>query len=229
MKYCRICARPRLTPIWKDQDGCQWYDCAACHCHSSDSKFATSDYNQHYYDTAVKNCGTVEDGKTHCISNCTWFDHHHERERKDFLDVGCLEGSAMMNMADLGWSVHGWDCNPASYREGCTTVTPFFAAHFFPQRYDAILCREVIEHVPGWRQFIVELTVALHRGGLLQIQTPQPMGEAHPIPYQKAHLQLFKPNMLLEELKPLGFKVWDARDWGMGFAYLLRLVDKPAE
>lgn len=171
--------------------------------------------------------GGFEGARAQIAANCSWFQHHAARKGMDFLDVGCLEGAAMTEMQALGWSVHGFDINPACARPGCTTIAPFFAAHLFPRRFDAIFCKDVIEHVPGWRQLLAEMTAALYKDGLLQLQTPTPWHEPHGIPYQPPHYHLFSKIALENAVRGLGYAIVDRRDWDMGQALMLRLADKP--
>jgi 2-polyprenyl-3-methyl-5-hydroxy-6-metoxy-1,4-benzoquinol methylase len=42
------------------------------------------------------------------------------------------------------------------------------------QRFDLVLCSEVIEHVPSSREFMVGLANAVRPGGILVLSTPQP-------------------------------------------------------
>lgn len=229
MKFCRVCSSAEIAPLWKDFGGDQWWRCGGCNSDSSDSTFQASQYDQRYLSESLTMTGGMEAAKEQVRSNCSWFDNYAGKPGRAFLDVGHLEGAALAVMQQGNWSVHGFDINPAAAVPGCTTIAPFFAAHFFPQRYDAILCKDVLEHVSGWRQLLVEMTAALNRDGLLQLQTPTPWHEPHGIPYQAAHLQLFSPKALESAVCRLGYTVLDRRFWDMGQALLLRLTDKPFE
>jgi 2-polyprenyl-3-methyl-5-hydroxy-6-metoxy-1,4-benzoquinol methylase len=115
-------------------------------------------------------------------------------------------------MHERGWHPHGFDINPAVARGRFPiTVAPAFNASFVPQ-VDALLCREVIEHVENWPEFLTELTRAVKPHGLLQVQTPMP-SEMHPNIYQEDHLQIFAPGILEAEISKRGFQIIESRRW----------------
>lgn len=161
-------------------------------------------------------------------TNADWFqDYRHYNgvpAAKDFLDVGHAEGAMLTAMQDRGWSVHGFDVSPDAHLGPHTTIAPHFQASLFPQRYAAVNCREVIEHVENWRQLLVEMYTALHRGGLLQVQTPRPWATPHPIPYQVGHLQVFTPIVLRYWLERLGFAVLDFQLYEAGQRWMCQKV-----
>jgi len=125
-------------------------------------------------------------------------------------------------MQALGWSVHGFDVVRPHYFGPHVTVAPCFSRWLFPRRYAAVLCREVLEHVPAPDLLLHELHGACVPGGLVQVQTPIPLGHAHGIPYQPAHLFLASPERLREMLYGAMLDVLDERHWDLGQAYLCR-------
>lgn len=157
-------------------------------------------------------------------SNLQWFVDWRVREDvgKDFLDVGCAEGTAMRGMAERGFSVHGFDVIPEAAQPGCSTIAPAFSAGLFPQRYHAVLCREVIEHVDHPMQMMTELAKVTAKGGFLQLQTPRPTQEFNAIGYQAAHICLLSPLFVRYWTEKLGFEIKDYRLWAQGQAWMCK-------
>jgi hypothetical protein len=234
MKWCKICGVCALKYLWSDAGRNLWFRCSTCGSDSSSAAYDPTHYSDTYLADALTKTGGFEAAKEQVRSNIEWFDHYKGHcGGLDFLDVGCLEGGAMAVAADHGWRVHGWDVMEAARRDGCTTIHPHFAASLFPQVYHAVLAKDVLEHVEGWRGFLSELTAVTARNGILQIQTPRPMDWNSPTCYQPAHLFVIYPAALERAVRDLGFTVLDRRQWDgtdtgpAGQALLLRLEDKP--
>jgi 2-polyprenyl-3-methyl-5-hydroxy-6-metoxy-1,4-benzoquinol methylase len=184
----------------------------------------STSYNREFLDHH-KNItgGTIQAALEIMRSNLDWFaDHRASMPGNSFLDVGHCEGSALYGMQERGFAVHGFDIIPECCLGTHTTIAPFFAASLFPQRYSAVMAREVIEHIDPWRQFLNELYDVTAQGGFCQIQTPRPTAKPNPIGHQERHLQLFSPYLLRAECERRGFRVVDFRLWNEGQAWLLR-------
>lgn len=212
-------------PWGNDQVG-NWSKCVVCGSDSSDLPYPDGLYNDEWVADEVNATGGMDARRLSVRSNCDWYPHYQNLcDGMDFLDVGCCDGAAMLEMASLGYRVHGFDVCKAAEQPGCTTISPFFAASLFPRQYDQVMCREVIEHVEGPRQFLVELVDVTKRGGLLQLQTPRPTNRDERIVYQRAHLQIYSPVMLERNFRELGLHVLDKRIWATGQCYLMRKID----
>lgn len=229
---CRICDGDEFLPLWHDGDGYEWWACLLCGSHVSTARYNPAVYSDEYLTTALVHTGGMEKAKEQVRSLVEWLDHHKEGcVGHDLLDVGCLEGAMLAVGQEHGWSIHGWDKIPAAHRPGCTTITPYFAAGFFGQQFDAVTCKDVIEHVEGFRAFLSELAAVTARGGLLLIQTPRPMAHYHPHAHQKSHLFIISLPALELAVLSLGFRVLDKRHWTAtetgpaGQAILLRKID----
>lgn len=224
MTHCKVCGEAALRPLWTDADGGDWSRCLACGSDSAHRSYAdvAEIYNAEYVAHQIKIAGDTVENRIHAMRpNLDWFvDYQDKAPGKDFLDIGHCEGTSLTGMQDRGWRVHGFDVNAASHFGPHTTIAPHFAASLFPQRYDAIMCREVIEHVENWRLLLSEAHKALDPGGLFQLQTPRPWYEPHPIPYQRGHLQLFTPSVVRWWLERCGFEVLDYRLWDYGQAWM---------
>lgn len=225
---CRLCRSPNTRPVpfaVPPEEGA-WFRCSACGSDSSDNSYSHEMYSQTYERTEVSATGSPEARDESIRSNLDWFDHHHQLgDAKTFLDVGCCDGAGLRGMSALGWSVHGFDVFPPSYMGPHVTVAPVFTRWLFPRRYAAILCREVIEHVPAPDFLLHEIHGATLPGGLVQIQTPMPASGYHGIPYQRAHLFIASYKRMRFMLNAAMLDIIDFREWteeAPGQAYLCR-------
>lgn len=223
INHCRLCGSDNISPLWKS-GGFQWHRCWQCACDSSEEVYNPTMYDANYLAAHHGKTGdnVQADLLRELTTNLDLFDKYKgELREHSFLDVGCNEGAALVGMRQRGWQAWGWDCNPHAAGENVVTH-PIFGASLFQRQFTAILCREVIEHCPGPRQMIAELYQACKPGGFVQIQTPRPIREPHPIPYQHGHLQLFSPLMLQLECLRAGFRIAEERTWDIGQLLMLR-------
>lgn len=226
IKFCRVCSSDRLTYIWDDRDNLKWYHCAACDSESSETVYRHELYGPQYATLMLSEIGGMDNAKGAVNTNIDWFDKFKLSSGRDFLDIGFAEGASTIRMKELGWTTYGFDIQKMMDYEN-TLEYPYFAAHLFPLQFDAILCREVIEHVDGWHWFLSELATATKRGGLLQLQTPRPSPDKPGHVYQAGHLQVFSPKALEREALSHGFGVLDRLLWDSGQALMLEMRDKP--
>lgn len=219
---CRVCGIGPTVPLWVLHD-CQWSRCLACGSDSSSvdanavaSLYQSNDYVRHLlvelgWDDAIENLrenvkhfGEPKPGENH------------------FLDVGHNEGASLSAMMDEGWSVHGFDVNPHAERSGCTTIAPKFEAKLFSLRFNAVLCREVIEHVDDWWGLLREMVEVTVPGGMIQIQTPRPGTTPNPLPYQLAHLCVFSVAALENAARSFGLIPVHRVIWPIGQCHVFR-------
>jgi hypothetical protein len=226
---CRVCGSSDASSIAvPGAAGGPWFRCLNC---GSDSSAKTwpevrGQYAGDYMARKLADEPTKE-RQANFYSNVEWFQHYmHHAPGRDFLDVGFGDDVMMRQMEARGWSIHGFDIVPEWKLGAHTTIFPFFQAFIFPQKYSALHVCEVLEHVPGWRQFLVECHAALAMNGLLIVQTPRPWqrGDDNPA-YQVEHLQLFSPASLERHWWELGFRILDRRFWKAGQAWLLQKKD----
>lgn len=225
MTHCRACSETTIHPLWQDGGNAYWYRCLSCGCDSSSNNYSlTKDmYTGEYINT---HHGGADDAYLvdQLRSNLDWFVDWRVKDEvgKDFLDVGCCEGTAMRGMAERGFAVHGFDVIPEAAQPGCSTIASSFSAGLFPQKYHAVLCREVIEHVDTPMQFMTELANVTAKGGFLQLQTPRPTAEFNAIGYQRAHICLLSPMFVRYWLERLGYEIKDYRIWEQGQAWMCK-------
>lgn len=223
---CRVCGHHETHPVPFELPPNEpaFVRCVAC---CSDSSPLSYGDVKHFYSTEHnvrhrQSGGGADMMRRHCSFNTDWLLRHPNPVRKTFLDVGSCDGSALDNMAAGGWTVQGFDVVPPDFTHHRVTVASEFRAGLFPEPFGAVLCREVIEHVPDPHGLLRELVLATESGGLLEIQTPRPMSEWHPIPYQTPHLQILSPGRLIDMIQGAGLKILDKRIWPQGQAWLCR-------
>lgn len=98
---------------------------------------------------------------------------------KSFLDIGCNTGFGVEAARQLGYRATGIDLSEEAI-EIARRLYPenrfiFGTAQGFAQNgeyFDAILCREVIEHMPEVHSFMAALRSLLKVGGVLWLTTP---------------------------------------------------------
>jgi len=208
MTHCRACSEACLHYLWQDYQGGHWFRCLACGCDSSSNSYAetkklyNADYLQQHHGGI-----TIDEEMLSLRSNMDWFeDYKTDIEGRDFLDVGC--------------------CQP-----GCSTIAPQFQASLFPQKYHAVMCREVIEHVDHPMQMLTELANVTTKKGYLQLQTPRPTDPTvkdennvamNKIGYQVAHICILSPQWVKYWLERLGFEIKDYRLWDLGQCWMAK-------
>lgn len=84
------------------------------------------------------------------------------------FEIGCGEGELSLRLASLGWSVSGFDVDPAIVAEACKRAGErgisgeFFTAsvyNFEPRTADLVVCCEVLEHVTDPQTALKNLSI----------------------------------------------------------------------
>lgn len=223
---CKLCHSPDTTavPFEVPPECGGWVRCRACGSDSSslDYEDVRGEYGPGYVARVLELAGGSAGQAEQLRSNLDWFDHHHRLAERTFLDVGCCDGEGMTGMRALGWIAYGFDVFASPDRSPKVTVAPHFVRWLFPERFAAVLCREVWEHVPAPDLFLHELHGVTCPGGLVQLQTPKPIDRYHPHLYQRTHLHLASPRQIRSMLGGAMLEIVDAREWETGQAYLCR-------
>jgi 2-polyprenyl-3-methyl-5-hydroxy-6-metoxy-1,4-benzoquinol methylase len=221
---CRLCQSRNTHPLpFEVPTTAEWFRCEDCGSDSNSLDYDPRLYTRDLAATHRANVGGREACREQVRANCEWFGHHAEGlPNRDFLDVGCADGAAIDAMQSLGWAVHGFDVAEPDYMGPHVTVAPMFHRWLFPLRYAAVLCREVLEHVPTPHLMLLELHGVTAPGGLVQVQTPRPCDYAHPRVYQDGHLFVASPRQLRTMLDAAMLDVIEPREWETGQAYLCR-------
>lgn len=234
---CFLCRHPDLVPLPFDLPEYvelptsthryytgEWMRCPKCGSDTNNVEYSRKNYTT---DLAVKhaeNGGGEDSQERHCTTNVEWFDPHiPSLPNRDFLDVGCCDGAVLRFMQRKGWAVHGFDVFPPPFMGPHITVAPVFSRWLFPRQYSAVICREVIEHVPYPEMLIAELKGACLPGGIVQIQTPAPLDTFNVLHvYQEPHLFIASREKLLAMVEDVGFQVIDKLYWDGGQALMCR-------
>jgi len=141
------------------------------------------------------------------------------------LDLGCARGEQTILLAEQGFEMVGADNDPAllevlraeAARRGLS-VTAWhldLRSDSVPEAgaFDAVVCTEVLEHVPDYRHAMGELVAALKPGGRACIAVPTAATELiyqrlHPRYVElSTHVNVFPRPLLLTELERAGLVV----------------------
>lgn len=143
-----------------------------------------------------------------------------------FLDVGFLDGSAMKRMHDAGFDVWGFDVSDVSMgfvAEKCGIPFSRFsigkslqACEMDDKWFDAVQCREVLEHVDDPNGLLREMARLLRQGGYLQVQTPAYTEGKNAVWDQPLHLSCFDTEQLRVMVQNAGFEIAQAKYWDGG-------------
>lgn len=146
------------------------------------------------------------------------------------LDVGCGNGSFLLQMKELGWAVEGSETDLESVqiarKAGLKVQQGSLSDIVLPENhYAAITMSHVLEHVHDPLDNLQACFRALRPGGILWIAIPNLMAFGHRV-FQEhwlgldapRHLVLFTPKSLQNLLRQAGFEVlyrpfanWDAQ------------------
>lgn len=233
LTHCDVCSLAPLTPLWHEGEPDNrlgtWHRCPACG--SDSSELTYQDVCHEYRDASgyerrhPERIRGVDMLKADIRSNLDWIkDHAAKAPNRDFLDIGCCEGAALVGMRERGWGAFGYDvCKGAGWAAPGNRIEtgPFFNRWLFNEKkFGAILCREVIEHVEGWRHLLHEVYHSLAPGGLFQVQTPRPTTKPLLQIYARQHLRIFSPASLENALVAHNFEILDGWVWEIGHAWL---------
>lgn len=96
----------------------------------------------------------------------------------ELLEIACFDGYLLLKLADLGWSVYG--CDPANQAKiaianlGQDRVSREFFTEgtYASERFDAIVVRNLLEHIYDLHGFLTAVAGTLKVGGMLLIDVP---------------------------------------------------------
>ena len=125
------------------------------------------------------------------------------------LEVGCLDGRYLDQLAGRGWSVAGIDVVPQT----SPYIVTHDAATAFPfgREFDLIIAAEVIEHVVDTDAFLANCAAVLRPGGTLILTTPNLLfglnrlrmlfGKTPKFAYADYHVRMFVWDDLREKIE----------------------------
>jgi SAM-dependent methyltransferase len=151
------------------------------------------------------------------------------------LDAGCGGGRHCFGALDRGARVAGLDLDPASLRLALAGMTQreragggvlqgdVFRLPFPDDRFDRVICSEVMEHVHDYPAAVRELVRVLRPGGTIGITIPTATTEWLYLALSKlyfespgGHIRVFRPRDLARAMARAGLRVYHA-----GFAHAL--------
>ncbi len=138
-------------------------------------------------------------------------------ENGKLLDLGCGNGSSMLVMQNLGWTVEGVDFDEkavsCAIEAGLNaSIGDLFDKKYADNSFDAVMMNHVIEHLPNPDSYLKECLRILKPGGFLTALTPNADSLGHKL-YKSSwrgleiprHLQIFTPRSLSLLANRVGF------------------------
>lgn len=127
------------------------------------------------------------------------------------LEIGAFDGSFLLRLRDRGLRVTGVEPSPVALRAqefGLKMhLRPFRADDFGAERFDAIVLRHVLEHVPAPLGFLADAARLLAPGGLAYVEVPNSqwsLSACYLPEFHADHLSYFAPASLLACLRGAG-------------------------
>jgi SAM-dependent methyltransferase len=121
------------------------------------------------------------------------------------LDVGCGAGRLATALGRRGFQVDGVDVEERVVEQAGQLAAAagvgarFFVAdftkadtRFADEKYDLVVCSEVLEHVEGWRDVVANIARVLKPGGLLVLTTPNDPGQFSILDEYAGHVRRFR-------------------------------------
>ncbi len=141
-------------------------------------------YNANYFVHDPTNRGEWKDDLRHAKQDpnvLRWLSLLRSKKKTTgdkLLDIGCGRGVLIGVAQSLGWEVHGFDVTDTNRRlifENCgveVRVGERPTNHFEASSFDAIVCKDVLEHQSAPTDFLAELKDLLKPGGVIFLSFP---------------------------------------------------------
>ena len=178
LSQCRLCNGNKLRPWMRDgrNRDCIYYRCEDCGLWNYDM-----------------DCGVDQTQYTevyHSPRDPSWAPNHENRlawealsrhvgKPGDLLDIGCGNGCLMFHAREAGWNVEGLELHaPAASAVTEDTGIPVGVGDFLnapPEgspRYDLVVLRHVLEHLPDPHLAMQRIRERLREGGLAFLEFP---------------------------------------------------------
>ena len=144
-------------------------------------------------DSLLNPSGYVEDEqalKTDLKWHLDWFGYNSQKaplllkklislypEAQTFLDIGCGIGATILQAKSLGLKAEGVEPNRfaveyAQEKYSLDLKCDYFGKDLFTQKFDIIVCEQVLEHLEQPRQLVEAAIATLNRPGILYIGVP---------------------------------------------------------
>lgn len=148
--------------------------------------------------------------------------------RRKILDIGCGAGTISLYLASKGHHVLGIDISQSAVNAANKSAKILrlknisFERMNFPyelptDKYDFIICSEVIEHIQDDNLALKKIFSLLKRGGVAFISTPSKNAPLHKLGLVKkfdekvGHLRRYTLEELVEKTRACGFKILETK------------------
>lgn len=171
--------------------------------------------------------GAILNDSDFAYGNIVAFIRNHVQREAKVLDVGCGNGTLSIFMASQGCTVTALDISNQAVMQatmgaknlgvaGITFVPVDFAEFSTDDTFDAILCLDVLEHIPDDNAAIAKMAGLLKPGGIVVIRVPSPRAFLHRFRLavfdqdvfdrSVGHLRRYAPKELVSKLSAHGFR-----------------------
>jgi len=148
-----------------------------------------------------------------------------EADKMRFLDIGCGAGGYVFAARELGFEAYGIDLDEKSCSFakslGLNIKNGDFIKSNFPEDFfDLIMAKQVLEHIPEPKEFLLEINRIMKQDGILMLDVPNQDGlipaikiifnlkqEEYGFVQPPRHLFAYGKETLIKLLKETGFKV----------------------
>ena len=158
-------------------------------------------------------------------------------DRGSVLDIGCGSGRIIQDLPDaVGMDILLPKLRFLRDRHRHLVQGTVFTLPFATERFDVVICSEVIEHIPDYPQVFQELTRVLRPGGTLILGTPDYgrrlwwilewiYGKILPGAYAHEHITHYTHDSLARRLMAQGYAIQEFQY--VGFCELIFRARKP--
>lgn len=146
------------------------------------------------------------------------------------LDIGCSEGSFLMQFKQAGWETRGIE--PSDYAQygqkvyGLDVQQISFEEAQLPQKaFDLVTALRVLEHLSDPKAFLERVKTLLKPDGFLYLEVPDAFKPRHHLAHflGAGHLRLFTQESLIRFLKQSGFNPRVVDGAGQGLRALAQM------
>jgi SAM-dependent methyltransferase len=155
--------------------------------------------------------------------------HDLERGNGRLLEIGCGNGSRLVDLQSLGWCVEGQEIDPKAVQNGRAKGLHIHegtldTVNIQENTFDVVLLSHVLEHIHRPKEFLTKCRNLLKPGGRLVISTPNVNSFGHKI-YRRywrplevpRHIIIYTPRAIENILREIGFSDLSVRTVAINF------------